>query len=203
MEFLKSLSSREKAIIGIGLLAVVVCICVIYLSSQKAKDDLFIEEAVVEESVEGEEEIQKVEPEYILIDVKGAVVKPGVYELKSDARVKDIITRAGGFLEEADQTQLNLAGKLVDEMMIYVPVKGEGGEGSQLSPIDSNDGLISINKATLSELQELPGIGPAKAEAILAYREEKGGFTSIEDLTEISGIGEKTFEKLKDLITVE
>ncbi|MCA0986113.1 helix-hairpin-helix domain-containing protein [Guptibacillus algicola] len=203
MELLKSLSSREKAIAGVSLLTIAVCLCVIYLSSEKVENDFLIEEAVVEEEENGNEEVREKEPEYIMVDVKGAVVKPGVYELKSDARVKDIITRAGGFLEEADQTQLNLAGKVVDEMMIYVPVIGEGAGGSELSSVEANSGLISINKATLSELQELPGIGPAKAEAIIAYREEQGGFSTIDDLKEISGIGEKTFEKLKDLITVQ
>lgn len=203
LELLKNLSSREKAIAAVALLTIAVCLCVIYLSSEKVENDFFIEEPVVEEDENDNEEIREKEPEYIMADVKGAVVKPGVYELKSDARVKDIITRAGGFLEEADQTQLNLAGKVVDEMMIYVPVRGEGAGDSEVSSVEANNGLISINKATLSELQELPGIGPAKAEAIIAYREETGGFSTIDDLKEISGIGEKTFEKLKDLITVQ
>ncbi|MDP4550346.1 helix-hairpin-helix domain-containing protein [Alkalihalobacillus macyae] len=143
------------------------------------------------------------EPEIIMVDVKGAVINPGVYEMESLSRVKDVITRAGGFVKDADQTQLNLAGKVTDEMVIYVPVIGEISKIPQTGNLSEETKLISINTADLNELQELPGIGPSKAEAIIQYREENGAFKAIEDLQNISGIGEKTFEKLKDLISIQ
>ncbi|WP_270180596.1 helix-hairpin-helix domain-containing protein [Alkalihalobacillus sp. CinArs1] len=195
---MKSLSHREKGIIGIAIVVVLISLFLIYRSTSTENESYFEETEIKEEKVEAEPQVEELP--YIMVDVKGAVVKPGVYEVKNDARIKDIITHAGGFLKDADQNQLNLAGKVVDEMMIYVPVKGE--VSAQIPSQNDENKLISINSASLEELQELPGIGPAKAEAIIAFREEQS-FTVIEDLKQISGIGEKTFEKLKDLITVK
>ncbi|MGA9289414.1 MAG: ComEA family DNA-binding protein, partial [Anaerobacillus sp.] len=165
------------------------------------------ESEVVEENTElaeqnDDEKPLKNEMEFVMVDVKGAVKAPGVYEIEGSGRVKDVIARAGGFLKEADQTQLNLASKVADEMVIYVPIIGEN-SSEPLGSLPAESNFISINRADLTQLQELPGIGPSKAEAIIQYREENGGFTTIEDLQNISGIGEKTFEKLKDLITVD
>ncbi|TKD70407.1 hypothetical protein FBF83_13195 [Pseudalkalibacillus hwajinpoensis] len=157
---------------------------------------------VESDDLANQEETAK-EPELIMVDVKGAVVQPGVYEMKSVSRVKDVITRAGGFVQDADQSQLNLAGKVADEMVIYVPVVGEVSTMPQMGNLSEGTELISINTADLNELQELPGIGPSKAEAIIQYREENGAFKAIEELQNISGIGEKTFEKLKDLISIQ
>ena len=143
----------------------------------------------------------------ILVDVKGAVNKPGVYSLMLDDRVIDAITIAGGYTAEADSTYINHAQKLVDEMVIYVPKIGEDMSTEQMttvsSPITSGQastGKVNLNTATEVELTTLPGIGPAKAKAILEYRAQKGRFKSIDDLKNVSGIGEKTFEKLKEYI---
>lgn len=155
---------------------------------------------------EGGEISQEEEENYsdddVMVDIKGEVKDPGVYALKSTQRIVDAIQVAGGFLSEADQKQVNLAQKLTDEMVIYIPKVGEEGVSS-LPPLnDGNDGKINLNQATVEQLETLPGIGPSKAEDILSYREEVGSFKAIEDLKEVSGIGEKTFEKLKDLISV-
>lgn len=155
---------------------------------------------------EGGETSQEEEENYsdddVMVDIKGEVKDPGVYALKSTQRIVDAIQVAGGFLSEADQKQVNLAQKLTDEMVIYIPKVGEEGVSS-LPPLnDGNDGKINLNQATVEQLETLPGIGPSKAEDILSYREEVGSFKAIEDLKEVSGIGEKTFEKLKDLISV-
>lgn len=155
---------------------------------------------------EGGETSQEEEENYsdddVMVDIKGEVKDPGVYELKSTQRIVDAIQVAGGFLSEADQKQVNLAQKLTDEMVIYIPKVGEEGVSS-LPPLnEGNDGKINLNQATIEQLETLPGIGPSKAEDILSYREEVGSFKAIEDLKEVSGIGEKTFEKLKDLISV-
>lgn len=155
---------------------------------------------------EGGEISQEEEENYsdddVMVDIKGEVKDPGVYALKSTQRIVDAIQVAGGFLSEADQKQVNLAQKLTDEMVIYIPKVGEEGVSS-LPPLnEGNDGKINLNQATVEQLETLPGIGPSKAEDILSYREEVGSFKAIEDLKEVSGIGEKTFEKLKDLISV-
>lgn len=146
-------------------------------------------------------------PETIMIDIKGQVASPGVFELPAGARAQDAIAAAGGFLETADPTAINLALKVQDEMVLYVPAIGE--ELPVLaSPVQTGPaagpagGLIDINSATDVELMELPGIGPSKAAAIIAYRTENGNFEKIEDLKDVTGIGDKSFEQLKDGITV-
>ncbi|MFC3882992.1 helix-hairpin-helix domain-containing protein [Bacillus songklensis] len=140
----------------------------------------------------------------IVVDVKGAVQTPGVYEMKEGSRVKDAVMSAGGFIKEADINQVNLAGKLKDEMVIYIPKLGEM-PALPAAPlqVEENAELVNINAASSEQLQSLPGIGPSKAEAIIAYREEKGGFQKAEDLMNVSGIGEKSFEKIKEHVTIQ
>lgn len=147
----------------------------------------------------------------IYVDVKGEVQAPGMFEMQAGDRVQDAILKAGGFTEEADQMQVNLAGLLTDQMMIVVPKHGQELAGSEQSlamaavgsPSGEDANLININTAEANELTELPGIGPKKAEQIIAHREANGSFQKIENLTDVSGIGEKTFEQLKDKITVQ
>lgn len=159
-----------------------------------------IEENTVEEVV-AEEEVQR-----IMVDVKGAVNSQGVHELQQGDRVKDAIDLAGGVTEYADEVQINYAQLLEDEMLIYVPKIGEISEQVALtnstSSNSSSSETVNINKATAEELQQLTGVGPSKAEAIIQYREENGGFKVIEDIQNVTGIGEKSFEKIKDEITV-
>ncbi|WP_235867432.1 helix-hairpin-helix domain-containing protein [Priestia abyssalis] len=140
----------------------------------------------------------------VIVDVKGEVQQPGVYEMRQGDRVTDAIASAGGFRENADQNQVNLAGKLKDEMVIYVPKEGEilSSATFPLQQEESAD-LVNINSASSEELQSLPGIGPAKAEAIITYREEQGGFEKTEDLMNVSGIGEKSFEKIQEQVTIQ
>lgn len=149
-------------------------------------------------SVKAEEENQ------VIVDVKGEVQQPGVYEMRQGDRVTDAISSAGGFRETADQNQVNLAGKLKDEMVIYVPKEGEI-PSQPLLPMQQEESAnaVNINSASSEELQSLPGIGPAKAEAIITYRDEQGGFKKKEDLMNVSGIGEKSFEKIKEHVTIQ
>ncbi len=141
----------------------------------------------------------------LMIDVKGQVAKPGVYELPAGSRMQDAIQAAGGFTAEADSRAINLALIVVDETSLYVPATGEEIVVTTTPQTATGDagGLININQATETELMELPGIGPSKAAAILAYRNEVGRFKAPEELTEVTGIGDKTFEQLKDLITAK
>ena len=130
----------------------------------------------------------------MMADIKGAVVNPGVYEIQKGGRVVDLIELAGGLVEDADTASINFALYIQDEMAIYVPRIGENVNAAL--PVQAGEaagkGTVNLNSAQSSELQTLPGIGPAKAEAIIEYRETNGSFQSIDDLKEISGIGDKT-----------
>lgn len=142
----------------------------------------------------------------LFVDVKGAVVKPGVYEMKASDRVKDVIRRAGGFTEDADQTSVNLAQKVHDEMIIMVPytlgIEEEANNHPSIPNSNSGAEKVRVNYASQEEIETLPGIGPSKAQAIIQYREEHGYFQTVEDLLQISGIGEKTLENMKDEIQI-
>ncbi|WP_226566805.1 helix-hairpin-helix domain-containing protein [Bacillus stratosphericus] len=148
------------------------------------------------------------EPSSIVVEVKGAVRKPGVYMFQSDARVEEAIKRAGGFTSKADTFEINQAAKLEDSMMIYVRKQGEADTQRQTAATDTSSGNeksqgVNINQADATELQTINGIGPAKAEAIITYREEHGEFQQIEDLRNIPGFGDKTVERLKSQLTVK
>ena len=141
--------------------------------------------------------------EKIFVDVKGAVKHPGVFETTKDKRVKDLIEEAGGLLDDADTSTLNLSQKVKDQMVIYVLKHGEkpkqisdGGSSS------SNTDVININTANKEQLMKISGVGKTKAEAIISYREKNGDFKKKEDITKVRGIGKSTFEKIKDKIEV-
>ena len=141
--------------------------------------------------------------EKIFVDVKGAVKHPGVFETTKDKRIKDLIEEAGGLLDDADTSTLNLSQKVKDQMVIYVLKHGEkpkqisdGGSSS------SNTDVININTANKEQLMKISGVGKTKAEAIIAHREKNGDFKKKEDITKVRGIGKSTFEKIKDKIEV-
>ncbi|HLQ97787.1 MAG TPA: helix-hairpin-helix domain-containing protein [Candidatus Dormibacteraeota bacterium] len=152
-------------------------------------------------NVPDDEEIVQQEQTSIVVDIKGEVIEPGIYELAIDSRVNDVIELAGGFSSEADQTYVNLAQKVHDEMLIIVPKQGEIAATQEVIASSSSD-KVRMNYATQEEVETLSGIGPSKAQAIIQYREEHGLFKSVEDLLNISGIGEKTLEKIKDDIQI-
>ena len=142
----------------------------------------------------------------VKVHVVGAVTAAGVYTLPADARVDDAV-RAAGATANADLSQLNLAQKLADGQKITVPAVGESAAPASTSSVSENtqatpDVLVNINTATAEQLQNLPNIGEVRAKAIIDYREEHGGFKAIEELQEVSGIGEKTFEHLSAYVTV-
>jgi len=142
--------------------------------------------------------------ERMLVDIKGEINTPGVYELNSGSRVNDVIKMADGFTDDADETSINLAQKVHDEMIIIVPIENEESDETlhqTTSPTEQNE-KVKINYATQEEIETLPGIGPSKAQTIIKYREENGLFQTMEDLLDISGIGEKTLENMKDNIQI-
>lgn len=169
------------------------------------EEDILSEES--EASTDKEEQIAESLKE-IIVDIKGQVKVPGVYHMEEGSRIIDVIEKAGGLLDESETTAVNFAQLLSDQMVIYVPKIGEdipvestisqeiaeGGEQEQSK--------ININEADKEALMTLNGIGDSKAENILAYREENGLFKSIEDIKNVSGIGEATFNNLKDSIVV-
>ena len=146
----------------------------------------------------------------LYVHVTGCVVNPGLYELPSGSRVSDAISAAGGFNEEANDSSINLARELTDGEQVVVGSLTDTQAGvpttSGDSPSGSSTGVVSekvnINIASADELMTLDGVGEATAEKIIAYREEQGPFASIEEIKEVSGIGDKKYESMKDSITV-
>lgn len=165
------------------------------------------------------EEINKeeIKEEKVTVDVKGAVLNPGIYTLDNNKRVFDAITIAGGLLDNSDTENINMSLKLTDEMVIIVPFKEEKqnsvGDKEHLNNSNNiendakvsnskntNNEKVSINKASKEDLMTLKGIGETKALAIINYRKEHGNFKSISELQNVKGIGKSIFEKIKDNI---
>lgn len=150
-----------------------------------------------------DEKAENKHDEKIFVDVKGAVKHPGVFETTKDKRVKDLIEEAGGLLDDADTSTLNLSQKVKDQMVIYVLKHGEKPKQiSDSSSSSSNTDVININTANKEQLMKISGVGKTKAEAIIAHREKNGDFKKKEDITKVRGIGKSTFEKIKDKIEV-
>ncbi|MEW6552930.1 MAG: helix-hairpin-helix domain-containing protein [Actinomycetota bacterium] len=137
----------------------------------------------------------------LTVHVAGAVVNPGVVLLAPGDRVMDAVAAAGGPLPEADLDGLNLAQPVQDGQKITVPCQGEA-EATPSPGSGGESGKIDLNTAGLEELEKLPGIGPTLAERIISYREKKGGFRSVEELKQVSGIGDKKFEEIRDLVEI-
>ena len=207
MEYKKVLS-----IIG-GVLAVIVIILVgrgMMASSMKEK--VMVTNAVNTTRVE---ETTTIMPQNCYVDIKGEVLRPGVYEFSCESRMQEVIKKAGGFTEEADETKINLAQKITDQMQIIVPNvhskqedgltegNSEKGNLSNTTPSNSKQGTVNINTATLEELQTIKGIGKKKAEAILQYRKEHGAFRTKEDLLRVKGIGKKALEAIESQVTFQ
>ena len=136
----------------------------------------------------------------LTVHVSGSVVLPGLVTLVDGARVADAIAAAGGASPEADLAGINLAELIADGTRLHVPRFGES--AIEPSSVTQTDGLVSLNRATAAELQELPGVGPVLAQRIIDHRERNGGFTVIEDLLDVPGIGERVLAGMRDLLVV-
>lgn len=160
-----------------------------------------------EKEVKKEEKEEPAEQDLITVDVKGAVKSPGIYDLPVGSRVHDAVQKAGGLTEEADSKSLNLAQKVSDEALVYVPTKGEEAASQQVAsgttPSTSKEKKINLNKASLEELKQVKGLGGKRAQDIIDHREANGKFKSVDELKKVSGIGAKTIEKLKDYVTAD
>ena len=214
-----TLYNHRNLLIVIGIIIIGVLSYFFYF-----KDKFIKEEVIVNEEIKEEKEI--VENSFIYIDIKGAVNKPGVYKIDSNSRVIDAINKAEGLKEGADTTLINLSIKLQDEMSIYIYPKEEVvnfvkvNEEKNIKIDECNktnevcikketikedeivNNKININKASINDLKLLPSIGEAKAQAIIDYRNSVGIFKTINDIKNVSGIGDSLFDKIKDLITV-
>lgn len=182
-----------------------------YINQRKEKnvnnDDFILEtenkESIEEDNIKNESSYEETIDD-IFVDVSGCVINPGVYKMRSNQRVNDAIEMAGGLCEDADVSNINLSKKLFDEMKIHIIRLGEEVIVSDIDNSDSNqdmNGKINLNTASLEELETLPGIGNTRALEIISYR-EKTPFKNIEEIKNISGIGEKTYEKIKEKIIV-
>lgn len=205
IEFLK----ERKTIIIVIIAIIILGIYYIYNST---KDYTTLEEQEILISEDENEDTD--EDELIAVHITGCVENPGVVKVKEDSRIEDVIEAAGGLTEDADISNVNLAYIVEDGIKIRIPsiddedeeeyITEDSGEGVLIS--DGSDGsssdLININTATQTELETLTGIGPSLATKIIEYREENGDFESIEDIKNVSGIGDTKYENIKDFIEV-
>lgn len=186
--------------------------------SQPAKSDQtgLTDFPQTEQTSSSQEQLEEVsteeseEPSQLVIDVKGAVEKPGLYTLEAGARVNDAVEAAGGLTSQAEPKSINLAQKLSDEAVVYVASKDENisvvastTASSAMSPEEKSTSLVNLNTATEADLQTVSGIGAKRAADIIAYREANGGFKSVDDLNNVSGIGDKTMESIRPYVTVD
>ena len=211
---MEMLSKKQKILIIIGAIIIILVVGYYYFNSTK---DVYNYESF-ETNEEVAQEENKEEEKTIIIHVAGAVLNPGIVEVKENARIDDVIKAAGGATENSDLNQVNLAYAVEDGQKIYIPSKAEitkndedietviNGPGSE-SVLEGGENntegsLININTADETKLQELPGIGQSTALKIINYRKENGKFKSIEDIKNVSGIGDSKYESIKDLICV-
>lgn len=185
------------------IICIVIAIYILSLNQQNFNNYEDLEITDTEEIVEEPEEKEKIK-----VHIAGSVVSEGIVELEEGARVADAIDQAGGTTADANMNQVNLAYKVQDGQKIYIPNINEEEyeitedmEGIQ-NIYETNSDIININTATQTELELLPGIGPSTASKIIKYREENGEFKVIDDIKNVSGIGDAKFESIKDQITV-
>lgn len=200
-------------------MVIIIAILVIILIGRKIYDSNYFEEANSEEILvkDKKESIKKDEEEedIMAVHVTGEVKKPGVVKVKEGSRIEDIIEAAGGLTENADTTNINLAYMVEDGMKIRIPSSNEedieenyisvdSGKRVIMSDESNNSSLIvNINTANETELEQLPGIGPSISSKIVDYRNQNGKFKNIEDIKNVTGIGDSKYEKIKDFIKVK
>ena len=198
--------NKKQKIVLIFVSIFIVCIAY-YINTSQQKENIINSEDTVEENKINTEE------EKIVVHISGAVNKEGVIEILSTARIKDAIEMAGGVKENADLTNINLAQVLEDGVKIYIPIKEEqvleektskNVEVNNIKLEDSNKtNIVNINTANQTQLETLPGIGASTALKIINYRKQNGKFNNIEDIKQVSGMGESKFNKIKNFIKVK
>lgn len=197
---------KQYVIAAIAVLTVLcgsILFAIVSANEKQSPEEAF----VMTSTTQSESSESETASEQLYVDIKGAVKKPGMYEGTANMRVWDAVMLAGGVSEQADTKQVNFSERIIDQMVIYVPMVGEeisfqsnSSDNKENQTKEANK--VNLNQADEVELQTLPSVGQKKAQEIIRYREENGGFKKIDDLKNISGFGEKTFEKLKESITV-
>ncbi len=201
----------EKTIIVKIVIAVIVAIFAVvyyFFNNQKSSsyENILTSEVIIN-NVSSEEKSE--ETGKIKVYVTGEVNSPGVIELEEGARIEDAIQKAGGIKPEANLKEINLASEIEDGEKIYVPNLVEQVEETTLSSeseantSSKSEGKVNINKASVSELTSIPGVGASTAQKIITYREENGKFKTIEDIKNVSGIGDSKYNSMKDFISVK
>ena len=215
---LDNLRLRQKKIILIIIIFAVSGL-MIYIFNNNKIDNSDLDEDILVASNSTNDMIKNStdEKDMIIIHITGAVKTPGIVKLEEGSRIEDAINKAGGLTEDADITKVNLAYILEDGTKIKIPSNSDIGDfqGENILRTDSGEGIIednenssqssslNINKATEQDLQTLPGIGPSLASRIIAYRDENGKFSTIEDIKNVNGIGNSKYENIKDYICVK
>ncbi len=209
VEKAKEFAEPRKDLIKIVAVPALVIVAILFFWISSHNDEIQIEDGgevssqgdVLTENTAGETVSAK-----IYVDIGGEVEMPGVYEVKEGTRLFEVIERAGGLTENADIDGINRAEAVIDGQKIMINAKGEEASiessDTQTKSQNAAEGKVNINTATSAELQTIPGIGPSKAERIIEYRDTNGRFKSIDEIQNISGIGSKTFESIKEYISV-
>lgn len=205
------LNKKQKTIMVI-IIAIMLAVIGYYIINKTEKYD-YSELEKTSNAEEQEDEEKDKEEEKIIIHITGEVEEGGVIELEKGARISDAIEEAGGTTEEADLSNVNLAYSLSDGQKIKIPnineenketiVEEKAGEDIIIEGNKSEEEKININKATQTEIETLPGIGPSTALKIINYKKEHGKFNNIEEIKNVPGIGESKFENIKEYICVE
>ena len=204
----ESAERRPRLRIGIGAGVVVLVVALasgVLFSAVAPKGEtttVDAKEAAPTDPIDGGAAPTTAAPAVILVHILGQVAKPGLYEFPAGARGVDAVAAAGGFAKNADQSGLNLARVLSDGEQIIVPKKGEAPPSTGIGTTPAPGALVNLNTADQTALETLPGIGPALARRIVAWRGANGRFASVDDLGSVAGIGEKTLGALRDLVTV-
>ena len=179
---------------------------VVEQAGETQTEELLIDDDSNVAEAEAETAVLQTEKKILVVDISGCVKTPGVYEAPDGTRLHEVIELAGGLTKDADIDAINQAELVTDGQKILIPAKmGEaeaGSDGVSAAVTPAGNGKININQADSTMLQEIPGVGPATADKIIQYREVNGRFQNIEDLKSVSGIGDKTFEKMKDKVCV-
>ncbi len=196
---------QNKIMIPMVLIVVTLGLGYFWMSQQSrpVKNELKTEEVEVKKSEAKSDKVDDKKDKLLVVDIQGAVKNPGVYRVKKDVIVQEVIRLAGGINPNAELKQINQAQRVQDQMQIYVPTIGETARPNVSSSAQgSSKKVVNINTATVDDFKNVTGIGPKKAEKIIEYRQKNGDFKDLHALTGVSGIGEKSLDKLKDQLTV-
>ena len=205
----ESIIENKKNKIKIVAVPVLVIAAVLFFWLNSGSDEIKIDEgnsSAIEEDGVSQQEVNSTQS-HLYVDIGGEVMKPGVYEVSDGTRLFEVIDKAGGLTEDADIDGINRAETVQDGQKIMIGRHGENPDENRDSysannVTDSGEDKVNINTADAAALQTIPGIGPSKADRIIEYRESEGKFNEIDDIKNISGIGNKTFESIKEYITV-